>query len=92
MMPIIPGKTPRAVLRYWRQRLHVLWNVCLNSSFVTLIVLIFHAEIPQNSDNKPWDYICSKGFFAGLIFGEAYFRRGLLLEGILHFKMGWGLE
>ena len=28
-------------------------------------------------------------FFAGLIFGGAYFRRGLLLEGILHFKMGW---
>ena len=30
-----------------------------------------------------------KDFFAGLIFGEAYFRRGLLLEGILRFKMGW---
>ena len=43
-------------------------------------------------DNKPWAYICSKGVFAGLIFGGAYFRRGLLLEGILHFKMGWGLE
>ena len=25
--------------------------------------------------------ICSKDFFAGLIFGGAYFRRGLLLEG-----------
>ena len=22
---------------------------------------------------KPWDYICSKGFFAGLIFGGAYY-------------------
>ena len=32
--------------------------------------------------------ICLKGFFAGLIFGGAYFRRGLLLEGILRFKMG----
>ena len=30
-----------------------------------------------------------KAFFAGLIFGRAYFRRGLLLEGILRFKMGW---
>ena len=30
-----------------------------------------------------------KAFFAGLNFGEAYFWRGLLLEGILCFKMGW---
>ena len=29
-----------------------------------------------------------KAFFAGLIFGGAYFRRSLLLEGILRFKMG----
>ena len=42
----------------------------------------------QNSDNKPWAYIGSKGLFAGLIFGGAYFRRGLLLEGILRFKLG----
>ena len=33
-------------------------------------------------------YICSKGFFAGLIFWGACFQSGLLLEGILHFKMG----
>ena len=26
---------------------------------------------------------------AGLIVGAAYFRRGLLLEGILRFNMGW---
>ena len=26
--------------------------------------------------------------FAGLIFREAYFQRGLLSEGVLHFKMG----
>ena len=51
--------------------------------------------IPLNSDNKPWAYICSKGFFAGLIIifflggGGAHFQRGLLLEGILRFKMGW---
>ena len=31
--------------------------------------------------------ISSKGCFAGLIFGEAYFQRGLLLEEILCFKM-----
>ena len=29
-----------------------------------------------------------KAYFAGLIFGVAYFRRGLLLEGILRFKIG----
>ena len=27
------------------------------------------------------------GFFRGLIFGGAYLRRGLLLEGILRFKI-----
>ena len=27
--------------------------------------------------------------FAGLIFGGTYVRRGLLLEGIFRFKMGW---
>ena len=30
--------------------------------------------------------MCSKGLFPGLIFGGAYFRRGLLLDGILRFK------
>ena len=30
-----------------------------------------------------------KGFFAGLIFGGAYFPRALSLEGSLRFKMGW---
>ena len=45
--------------------------------------------ISQNYDNKPWAYIRSKGFSAGLIFRGAYFRRDLLLDGILHSKMGW---
>ena len=27
----------------------------------------------QTSDNKPWAYICSKGLFAGLIFGGAFY-------------------
>ena len=30
-----------------------------------------------------------KAFLMGLFSGEAKFRRGLLLEGILRFKMGW---
>ena len=33
-----------------------------------------------------------KRLFAGLIFGGAYFRRGLLSEGILRFKMGMACQ
>ena len=32
--------------------------------------------------------MCSKDFSGGIIFGRAYFRRDLLLEGILGFKFG----
>ena len=38
---------------------------------------------------SPGLILVQNAFFAGLIFGGAYFRRGLLLEGILPFKMGW---
>ena len=34
-------------------------------------------------------FVQIKGFFGGRIFAKAYFQRSLLLEGILHFKMGW---
>ena len=30
-----------------------------------------------------------KGLFEGLIFGGAYIRRGLSMEGNLHFKIEW---
>ena len=40
-----------------------------------------YRKIPKN---KPW---LIKACFAGLIFGGAYFLRGLLLERILRFKM-----
>ena len=40
---------------------------------------------------KPWAYICSEGIFVRLIFGEAYFWRGLLLDKILHFQNELGL-
>ena len=53
-----------------------------------MVVQSKYRKIPVQSNN-PWANICSKGCFAGLISGEAYFRRGLLLEGILRFKMGW---
>ena len=49
-------------------------------------------ESAHPSDNKPWAYICSKDYFAWLLFRGAYFRRGLLLEGILH-RLKWvGLD
>ena len=34
-----------------------------------------------NSDNKPWAYICSNGFFAGLILGGNLFLEGLVIGG-----------
>ena len=50
---------------------------------IILVTEIHHSisalSIPENSDNRPW--ASSKGFFGGLIFGGAYFQRGLLLEG-----------
>ena len=38
-------------------------------------------EVPSNSANEPWVYICSNGLFAGL-------RGGLLWAEIFTFKMG----
>ena len=40
------------------------------------------------SSNNPGLIFVQKAFFSGLIFGVAYFRRGLLLEEILRFKIG----
>ena len=37
---------------------------------------------------NPGLILVQKAFFAGPIFGGAYFRRGLLPEEILRFKMG----
>ena len=48
--------------------------------------LLLYRKIPIIS---PGAYICSKGLFVEFIFGGAYFRRGVSLEGILRFKMGW---
>ena len=50
--------------------------------------LLKYSKIPIISPGL--QYIYSKGYFVGPIFEGAYFRRGLLSEGILHFKMGWG--
>ena len=37
----------------------------------------------MNSYNKPWAYICSKGYFAGLSLGGAHFREGLFFWGFI---------
>ena len=60
-------------------------------------LLLFVLSRPSSSSRLPRSgrrpsvraYICSKGFFAGLIFGGVYFRMGLfILEGLLRLKMG----
>ena len=43
--------------------------------------------IPYNSENKPRALYFSKALFEGLIFGGAFFRRGLSTEGDLRFKI-----
>ena len=48
-----------------------------------------HRKIAIISRSAGLIFSFSKGSFAGLNFGVVYFRRGLLLEGILRFKMGW---
>ena len=45
--------------------------------------------IPQNSENQPRGLYFSKALFEGLIFGGAYNRRGLSMEGNLRFKIDW---
>ena len=42
----------------------------------------------KNSDNKPWAYICSKGFTAGLIFEELIFGGACYWKKSLRFQMG----
>ena len=42
--------------------------------------------IPKNSKNKPQGLYFSKALFEGLIFGGAYIRRGLCMEGKFVFQ------
>ena len=46
-------------------------------------------DIPKNSENKPRGLYFSKALFEGLIFGGAYIRRGLSMEGNLRLKIDW---
>ena len=41
-------------------------------------------EIPSNSDSKPWAYICSKGYFSGLIFEGAYWKEFYVSKWVGH--------
>ena len=60
----------------------------LDSAWFTSVCSVFKKFcMPLNSDNKPWAYICSKGFFAGLIFGGAY----LIIGGNFAFQNGLDL-
>ena len=43
----------------------------------------------KNSENKPQRLYFPKALFEGLIFGGAYIRRGLSMEGNLRFKIDW---
>ena len=44
-------------------------------------------KLPSNSENKRRGLYFSKALFEGLIFGGAYFRRGLCTERYLSFKI-----
>ena len=48
----------------------------------------FSPMIPYNSENKPRGLYFSKALFEGLIFGGAYIRRSLSMEGNLRFIVG----
>ena len=44
---------------------------------------------PYNSENKPLGLYFSKVLSEGLIFGGAYIRKALFMEGNLCFKIDW---
>ena len=49
----------------------------------------FGNQIPSDSENNPRGLYFSKALFEELIFGGAYIRRGLSMEGYLRFKIDW---
>ena len=51
--------------------------------------LNYYPKIPLIS---PGLKFVQKAFSLGLYSGGAYYRRGLLLEGVLGFKMDWSLQ
>ena len=49
-------------------------------------------QIPSNSDNKPWAYVCSKGFFCWAYFRGSLFSEGLVIRKNFAFQSGFGLS
>ena len=49
--------------------------------------MLYTSSYRKNSENKPRGLYFSKALFEGLIFGGAYIRRGLSMEGNLRFKI-----
>ena len=47
--------------------------------------------IPEYSDNKPWAYICSEGFFCWAYFRGSLFSKGLIIGTNFAFQNGLGL-
>ena len=76
---------------------HVLWNeyvtIAVNRSLSNCeIILCFCPRtIPENSDNKPWVYICSEGFFCWAYFRGSLFSKGLNIGRNFAFQNGLGL-
>ena len=67
-------------------------TVLLASAFIvtnklTANALVSRRVLPLNSENKPQGLYFSKALFEGLIFGGAYIRRGLSMEGNFCFKI-----
>ena len=54
--------------------------------YSSYLPLIRYRKVPKN---KPGGLYFSKALFEGLIFGGAYIRRGLSMEGNLRFKINW---
>ena len=65
----------------------------LHIAFCTCMYYQFYKKLPQKIPiiSPGFIFFFSKGCLAGFILGEAYFQRDLLSEGILRFKMGFGL-
>ena len=54
---------------------------------ISIIQIIYSMALPNPANNKPWAYICSKGYLAGLFMGELIFRGGSFV-----FQNGFGLK
>ena len=72
----------------WRHSLNMNLSSSSSSTFseVKIFVIMKYRKIPIIS---PGLIFVQKAFLVGLFLGGACFQRGLFLERILRFKMGW---